>query len=94
MTPEVSVVVPLHNEEENIRLLHEELTTAMAGLGIPYELILVDDGSEDGTFARLGEVYARDACQGDPVHAKLRPDGGVCRWFHSCPWHIHCDRRR
>src|SRR5688572_2541904 len=32
----------------------------MAGLGIPYELILIDDGSRDGTFARLGEVYARD----------------------------------
>ena len=60
MTPEVSLVVPLHNEEENIQLLHEELTTAMAGLGIPYELILIDDGSGDGTFARLGEVYARD----------------------------------
>ena len=32
----------------------------MAKLGVPYEVILVDDGSADGTFARLGEVYARD----------------------------------
>jgi glycosyltransferase involved in cell wall biosynthesis len=60
MTPAVSVVVPLHNEEANIRPLHDELTTAMETLGVPYELILVDDGSADGTFARLGEIYARD----------------------------------
>jgi glycosyltransferase involved in cell wall biosynthesis len=60
VTPEVSIVVPLHNEEANVGPLHDEVTTAMAKLGIPYEVILVDDGSSDGTFARLGEVYARD----------------------------------
>jgi len=60
VTPEVSIVIPLHNEEANIGPLHDEFTTAMAKLGVPYELILVDDGSADGTFAKLGEVYARD----------------------------------
>ena len=61
MTPEVSIVVPLRNEEANVVPLHDELTAAMTKLGMPYELILVDDGSADGTFARLGEVYARDS---------------------------------
>ena len=41
-------------------LLHEELTAALAPLAVPYEVILIDDGSEDGTFVRLTEVQARD----------------------------------
>jgi len=40
--------------------LHEQLTAAIGPLDVPYELILVDDGSEDDTFARLMEVHARD----------------------------------
>ena len=41
-------------------LLHEELTAALASLAVPYEVILIDDGSEDETFVRLTEVQARD----------------------------------
>ena len=61
MTPDISVVVALRDEERNVLSLHEQLTAAIAPLELPYELILVDDGSEDDTFARLMEVYARDA---------------------------------
>jgi glycosyltransferase involved in cell wall biosynthesis len=60
VTPEISVVVPLRDEERNVLPLHEELTAAIAPLGVPYEFIFVDDGSEDGTFARLTEAHARD----------------------------------
>jgi glycosyltransferase involved in cell wall biosynthesis len=60
MTPEVSIVVPLHNEEDNVGPLHDELTVALGSLGLSYELILVDDGSDDRTFVRLGELYAKD----------------------------------
>lgn len=60
MTPEISVVIPLRDEEQNVVPLHEELTRVLSGLGRGYELILVDDGSEDATFARLSEVQARD----------------------------------
>ena len=60
MTPEVSIVVPLHNEEDNVGPLHDELTVALGALGVSYELILVEDGSDDQTFVRLGELYAKD----------------------------------
>jgi glycosyltransferase involved in cell wall biosynthesis len=58
--PQISIVIPLRDEERNIVPLHAQVTAAMAPLGVPYELILVDDGSEDATFARLGEIYAQD----------------------------------
>jgi glycosyltransferase involved in cell wall biosynthesis len=61
VNPEISVVVPFRDEERNVLPLHDELTAAIAPLGVPYELILVDDGSEDGTFARLTEACARDS---------------------------------
>jgi glycosyltransferase involved in cell wall biosynthesis len=61
VTPHVSVVIPLRDEERNVLLLHEELTAALTPIGVPYELILIDDGSEDATFARLTEIHARDS---------------------------------
>jgi glycosyltransferase involved in cell wall biosynthesis len=58
--PDISVVVPLYDEEPNVEPLHRELTAVLGPLGRPYEIIFIDDGSRDGTFARLGAVYARD----------------------------------
>jgi glycosyltransferase involved in cell wall biosynthesis len=60
VTPEISVVIPLRDEELNVAPLHEELTRVMAALRVEYELILVDDGSRDATFARLAEAQAGD----------------------------------
>ena len=57
---DVSVVIPLRDEELNVEPLHAELTQAMAPLGLRYEVILVDDGSVDGTFTRLAAIQARD----------------------------------
>ena len=60
MTPDISVVIPLRDEEPNVIPLHEEFTRVLTRNATPYELILVDDGSEDGTFDRLREVQSRD----------------------------------
>lgn len=49
--PRVSVVVPLFNEEENVSILQSELRVALAGTD--HEIIFVDDGSTDGTAARI-----------------------------------------
>jgi glycosyltransferase involved in cell wall biosynthesis len=59
--PYISVVVPLYNEAENVEDLHRELTASLEALGRPYEVLLVDDGSSDGTLGRLLALEARDA---------------------------------
>ena len=48
---DVSVVVPLYNEEESVAILQRELTDALSGLD--YEIIFVDDGSRDETVSRI-----------------------------------------
>jgi glycosyltransferase involved in cell wall biosynthesis len=52
-TIELSVVVPLYNEEESVGRLVEQLLDALRPLGVGFELVLVDDGSKDGTAAEL-----------------------------------------
>lgn len=57
---DVSIVIPLYNEEESVDALYEEVTAAAEGLGREYELILVDDGSRDATRTKLRDLCARD----------------------------------
>ena len=60
MTPELSIVIPVYNESPNIARLYEELTVVLGEYGRSYEIILVDDGSKDDTFAQLAAFQARD----------------------------------
>lgn len=53
---DLSIVVPLYNEEASLRLLVDGLLAAVRPLGLSFELVLVDDGSRDGTPARLDEL--------------------------------------
>ncbi|NYT46030.1 glycosyltransferase family 2 protein [Alcaligenaceae bacterium] len=46
---ELSVVIPMYNEHEVIAVMYERLTAVLTGLDISYELVMVDDGSRDGT---------------------------------------------
>ena len=58
--PELSIVIPLYNEAENVEPLYAELSAALADTGRSYEVVIVDDGSRDDSFARLRTVHERD----------------------------------
>jgi glycosyltransferase involved in cell wall biosynthesis len=57
---DLSIVIPIHNEEPNLEALYRELTEAFSGWGKSYELILVDDGSTDKSFAILERLQLAD----------------------------------
>jgi glycosyltransferase involved in cell wall biosynthesis len=59
-SPEVSVVVPLKDEEPNVIPLYDELVAVLARSQCPFEIVLVDDGSVDATFDRAAELHQRD----------------------------------
>jgi len=69
----ISVIVPVHDEERSVALLHDELTSALDPLGEPWEAVFVDDGSTDGTFAALTRLHA---AQDDVCVVRLRRNFG------------------
>ena len=56
----LSIVIPTFNERDNIDDLLRELRSVQSRLERPLEVVLVDDGSDDGTWGLLSEVCARD----------------------------------
>ena len=58
---DLSIVVPVYNEVDNLRPLCERIHMALAEAGREYEIILVDDGSRDGSSELLAELHAEDA---------------------------------
>src|SRR5207247_9750590 len=58
---EVSVLLPVLDEVESLGVLYRELTDVLEGLGRPYELIFVDDGSADGSFPLIEKLHRADA---------------------------------
>jgi len=56
----VSVIVPVFNEFENVELMYQEIVEAMEPTDRPFELVLVDDGSRDGTTDRLKSIAKED----------------------------------
>lgn len=57
--PEVSIIVPLFNEQDNVAELADGLTQAMGDAGVSYEVIFIDDGSTDRTVDELQEAQKR-----------------------------------
>ena len=55
----LSVVIPVFNEEPNVPALAQKLHDALSGIGREYEILLVDDGSRDGSWLRLKDAAAR-----------------------------------
>jgi glycosyltransferase involved in cell wall biosynthesis len=56
----VSVVIPVFNEAENVGILHEEIAAAIKSRLEDYEIIFVDDGSDDGSLAELRKIHGLD----------------------------------
>ncbi|MEG1729557.1 MAG: glycosyltransferase family 2 protein [Bacteroidaceae bacterium] len=54
--PKFSVVIPCYNEAENILVLYEQLLMVFMDLGVTYECVFVDDGSDDGTLDIIKEI--------------------------------------
>jgi glycosyltransferase involved in cell wall biosynthesis len=60
MGPEISIVVPMRNESPNVAKLHAELTAVLDAFGRSYEILVIDDGSTDDTFAQLAALQRRN----------------------------------
>ena len=60
--PEISVIVPLYNEEQNVKPLYRAITSALHRMDEPYEILFVDDGSRDGTFDQAKRLAQEDKC--------------------------------
>jgi polyisoprenyl-phosphate glycosyltransferase len=59
--PMLSVVIPCFNEEPNLPLLYRRLQPVLESTGYAYELLFVDDGSADGTFAAVKALHTQDS---------------------------------
>ncbi|HUV39846.1 MAG TPA: glycosyltransferase family 2 protein [Planctomycetota bacterium] len=57
----ISIVVPMYNEADGVAEFHRRVTAVMGKLGREYEMVLVDDGSTDGTLAALKALAEKDA---------------------------------
>ncbi|WP_448562588.1 glycosyltransferase family 2 protein [Trichothermofontia sp.] len=60
--PELSIVIPFYNEEQNVDYLFQRLEAILIKIGLPYELICVNDGSRDRTLEKLIEHHRRNSC--------------------------------
>jgi dolichol-phosphate mannosyltransferase len=61
MPPEITIIVPVFDEEDNVVPLADEVTRALAGESRRWELVFVDDASRDRTWTRIQEAHQRDA---------------------------------
>ncbi|MFM8593341.1 MAG: glycosyltransferase family 2 protein [Chloroflexota bacterium] len=84
----ISIVVPVCNEEGNLRELHHQLLDALNAIALPYEIIFVDDGSRDGTWSVITDLAAQDAHVGGIRHRRnFGKARGLASGFHA----VHYD---
>jgi len=92
---ELSVILPAYNEEAMILRTADVIGSLLAGAGIDYELIFVDDGSKDATWQKIGEAHAanervhgihfsRNFGKESAIFAGLSEAGGRCAAVMDC----------
>lgn len=59
--PDISVIIPVHNEEGNIPAMYARTTAVLQEMGVSYELLFVNDGSQDRSFALIRDIAAKDS---------------------------------
>ncbi len=59
--PEISLVIPVYNEEGNLPNLYREITEVLEPYGRAYEIVFIDDGSTDASFALLSALHHKDS---------------------------------
>src|SRR4029453_12619514 len=75
---ELSIVIPVYNEEENVEPLIEEINVAVRPLGKPYEIVVVDDGSCDATLSVLAGLREREPhLRGVRLKPNFGPPAGI-----------------
>jgi dolichol-phosphate mannosyltransferase len=80
----LSVVVPVYNEADNIKALIEATTASLQGLGVTYEIILVDDGSNDSTWEIIKEVARHPHVKGISLSRNFGPQKAMFAGLHYC----------
>ena len=71
ITPQISIVIPVYNEEDNVDILYKEIQNSVDQLNKPYEIIFVDDGSYDSTFECLINIKKKERCKKESL-ARIR----------------------
>ncbi len=62
----LTIIIPLLNEADNLRPLHQRLTSSLKQVGQPYEIVFIDDGSQDASWSVLEDLF-----QQDPDHVRV-----------------------
>ncbi|MCK5082122.1 MAG: glycosyltransferase family 2 protein [Candidatus Omnitrophica bacterium] len=57
---DISVIIPVYNENQNVPILYKELNDVLPGLNKEYEIIFINDGSTDNTLKNLKDIYSKD----------------------------------
>ena len=55
----LSIILPIYNEEENIKKLYEEIKEVLGNLAVSYEIIAINDGSYDKSYQVIKEIAKR-----------------------------------
>lgn len=76
--PELSIVVPMYNEQTNVDAFVEAVSTALVAAGLDHELVLVDDGSSDGTWRAIqAAAQARSSVRGVSLSRNFGHQGAL-----------------